>query len=290
MVQILKRAASSTVWVFIAEMDRDSPRFLFDIQNFAEKIKTKQDGDDSNFYFFVDNTDQMKSVLKDKNISIDRVFQLSEFQSQIKNLKDISFLGCVISSHGTINGAATLNPNLVLSSINGISGLTDGLLLLGQCFSGVFNVPSNSKICVIGASNFCESVSSGQIKGVSWIANVFLYFFSLWFVDDEAQDVDKDGNRSVLDAYKYASFRTNLLLQELKVQYSKTFHIWCTAEVERLYSISSQIIKPEKDQNIYELQAMYEAVQQQLNNNLSIYHNTQESWISDMNAALRLII
>lgn len=290
MVQILNREIQKSVWVFIAEMDNDNPRFLFDIQNFAEKLKTKQDGDDSNFYFFVDNIDQMRSVLRDKNISTDRVFELSVFQDEISKLSNVPFLGCVISSHGNIDGAATLNPNKILSSINKIPGLTDGLLLLGQCFSGVFNVPSSSKICVIGASNFCESVSSGRIKNVPWVANIFLYYFSLWFIDEAAQDVDGDGICSILDAYKYASFKTSLLLQELKASYSKTFHLWCTAEVEKLYELSNQIIKPQENQNTYELQAMYETIQQQLNNNLSIYHNSQESWISDMNVALRLII
>lgn len=290
MVQILQCCAQSSIWVFIAEMDNDSPRFLFDIQNFASKLKIKQSGDDSNFYFFVDNTEQMKSVLRDNNISTERVYPLAQFETEIGTLNHIPFLGCVISSHGNINGAATLNPNKILTCINKIPGLTDGLLLLGQCFAGVFNVPTTSKICVIGASNFCESLSSSHIKGVSWIANIFLYYFSLWFTETQNQDVDGDGNCSILDAYKYASFRTNISLQELKANFSKTFHIWCTGEVEKLYRISNQIINPKEDQNTYQLQAMYETVQQQLNNNLSVYHNTQEAWISDINVAIRLII
>lgn len=290
MVQILQGSTQGSIWVFIAEMDNDSPRFLFDIQNFAEKLKTKQSGNDSNFYFFVDNVDQLKSVLQVKNISTNKVYSISQFETEIGKLSGIPFLGCVISSHGNIDGAATLNPNKILSCINNIPGLTDGLLLLGQCFAGVFNIPTTSKICVIGASNFCESLSSGYLKGVPWVANIFLYYFSLWFTETQNQDVDGDGNCSILDAYKYASFKTNISLQELKANFSKTFHIWCTGEVEKLYSISNQIIKPQEGQNTYQLQAMYETIQQQLNNNLSVYHNTQEPWISDMSVAMRLII
>ena len=126
MVQILQTSAQSSVWVFIAEMDRDLPRFLFDIQNFAEKLKAKQSDNDSNFYFFVDNVEQLKSVLAQKNISTDKVYEISQFKTEMGKLSGIPFLGCVVSSHGNIEGAATLNPNKILSCINNIPGLTDG--------------------------------------------------------------------------------------------------------------------------------------------------------------------
>ena len=289
MVQILQTSAQSSVWVFIAEMDRDLPRFLFDIQNFAEKLKAKQSDNDSNFYFFVDNVEQLKSVLAQKNISTDKVYEISQFKTEMGKLSGIPFLGCVVSSHGNIEGAATLNPNKILSCIKNIPGLTDGLLLLGQCFAGVFNTPTTSKICVIGASNFCESLSA-KFSEVSWCANIFLYFFSRWFIENNNQDVDGDGNCSILDAYKYASFHTSLLLQNVKAQFSKNFHIWCTDEVKKLQDISNQIIAPKEGQNIVELQAVYKSTQLELDRNLSLYHNNQEPWISDMNVAMRLII
>lgn len=292
MVRILQCSEQSSVWVFIAEMDMGSgerPRFLFDIRNFAEKLKTKQSGDDTNFYFFVDNVDQLKSVLEPAGVSVNKVYHISQFEIEMSKLSGIPFLGCVVSSHGNINGAATLNPNKILSCMNKIPGLTDGLLLLGQCFAGVFNVPTTSKICVIGASNFCESLSA-KFEEVSWLANIFLYYFSRWFIENNNQDVDGDGNCSILDAYKYASFHTSLLLQRIKADFSKNFHIWCTDEVKKLQDISNQIIAPKEGQNIVELQAVYKSTQLELDRNLSLYHNNQEPWISDMNVAMRLII
>lgn len=291
MVQILQCSAQSSVWVFIAEMDEgvERPRFLFDIRNFAEKLKIKQSGDDTNFYFFVDNVNQLKSVLELANISTNKIYHISQFEIEVGKLSGIPFLGCVVSSHGNINGAATLKPNKILTCINNIPGLTDGLLLLGQCFAGVFNVPTTSKICVIGASNFCESLSA-KFSEVSWCANIFLYYFSRWFIENNNQDVDGDGNCSILDAYKYASFHTSLLLQNIKAGFSKSFHIWCTDEFKKLQDISNQIIAPKEDQNIVELQAVYKSTQLELDRNLSLYHNNQEPWISDMSVAMRLII
>ena len=76
----------------------------------------------------------------------------------------------------------------------------------------------------------------------------------------------------------HASFHTSLLLQNVKAQFSKNFHIWCTDEVKKLQDISNQIIAHKEGQNIV-LQAVYKSTQLELDRNLSLYHNNQEPWI-----------
>ena len=285
MVQILSQNSSRPVWLFICEEDGQSPRFMFDIRFFAESLKSRQENEAyDNFYFFASNPDAMKDLLKDRGIVTNKVFACSELETEIKRLENIPFLGCVVSSHGDINGVVNIKPNKIMDLIQNIPGLTDGLLLLGQCYSGIFNVPKQSKICVIGASNFCPSISS-KFNRVDWVANIFLYYFAKWL--KTPFDVDGDGQNTVLDAYKYASYYTDNELNSIKSNLSKGFHTWCTKEVEDLQSLSLKVIKNPADSG---LMALYQDAQRRLGGRLSIYHNSQESWISDLNTALRFII
>jgi hypothetical protein len=187
-----------------------------------------------------------------------------------------------LTRHGDIDGInckKNIKPEALLKEINGVPGLTDGLLVLGQCFSGIFNMPKQSKVCVIGASNFYPSISSPNIENSdSWIANVFLYYFAKWL--REPYDVDGDDQNTILDAYKYTSYHTNLFLTQTKIDSSKTFDKWCTQEYIDII---------QKPQN---LQSSLDYVQRMntLDNKLPLYHNHQEAWISDYDVALRLII
>jgi len=272
-------------WVFLCEEDGQSPRFMFDVRLFAESLKSKQDGIDDNMYFFASNSDAMKNLLAEKGINTDKVFHYSKFEEEMRKLNNIPFLGCVVSSHGDINGAVNIKPNQILSLIQNIPGLTDALLLLGQCYSGIFNMPRQSKVCVIGASNFCPSISA-NIENIGWTANVFLYFFAKWLKNPN--DVDGDGQMTLLDAYKFASYHTNNALNEIKADLSRQFHIWCTEEVKKLNNLANEILN-DKGNNPKDM-ALYKMSSMKLENLLSIYHNSQESWISDMGTALRLIL
>lgn len=281
MVQILSKPSSGSIWLFICGHDE---RFMFDVRHFAEQLKSAQDNKDDNFYFFAPNPEALKNLLHDRAIDNRKVFDCIEFKNKIESLKNIPFLGCIISSHGNCGGIEVLGdmkPAKFLNLIHSVPGLTDGLLLLGQCYSGIFNMPKQSKVCVIGASNFCPSLSFPVQSG--WSKNIFLYFFANWI--KSPSDIDGDDQNTILDAYKYTSSMTNDELNKIRSGLLKTFNVL----FRERDSISSELIKPENITNI-ELQARYGAITKNLDELINLYHITQESWISDINTAMRLIL
>jgi hypothetical protein len=282
MVQILSRPSSGSLWIFVCGQDE---RFMLDIVNFANQIKISQNNADGNFMFFAPNAEGLINLLSSRKIQINNnVFKCEEFEEKIKLLKNISFLGCVVSSHGNscgIESLSELKPAKLLKLLYNIQGLTDGLLLLGQCYSGIFNMPAQPNICVIGASNFCPSLSLSEPG--CWIANTFLHSFAEWIRNP--QDMDGDGHNTILDAYKYAACKTNDKLSNFK---SKTF-VNIQHAFKQLYALQSELIKPANSDNI-ELQAKYGIVSNNIKTWITNYHIMQESWISDMNTALRLIL
>lgn len=279
MVHILSRVNPNqdTKWVFVCGRD-DTPRFMFDIINAAKIIKERQNDREDNIYYFTD-LPSASSFLTANGLSAGQLYGISQLIPKLETFKDIAFLGCVVSSHGNIDGMEGIKPSELLNAMQKITGLTDGLLLLGQCYSGIFNMPRQSKICVVGASNFYPSLSyKGIDDKCSWSANVFLYNFFKWI--QNPQDIDGDGQHTVLDAYKYASSTTNDFLVAKKIQDSKDFQTWCSKEYEEIS------VKPTNP-----MQKMdFEARMNRLDARLSIYHNHQEAWVSDQEVALRLIV
>lgn len=279
MVRILKNCDDSK-WVFICGND-PTPRFMFDIINAAKIVRDKQGGIQSNIYYFSDMP-SANMLLTDNGLSAGHLYPTSRLFDTLDSFHDISFLGCVVSSHGNLDGincASNIKPNQLLEKIQVINGLTDGLLLLGQCYSGIFNMPTHSNICVVGASNFYPSISSQIHDNVcNWSANVFLYYFFEWLRNPV--DVDGDGQATILDAYKYTSYKTNDFLVKSKANSSKTFDKWCLDEQKSIDNPS------EEDRN----RGLIFLKVKQLNDKLALYHNHQEAWIANQNAAMRLIV
>ncbi|MDR0448994.1 MAG: hypothetical protein LBG89_00840 [Rickettsiales bacterium] len=253
---------------------------MFDIINAAKIIKERQNNE-SNIYYFSDFQSASK-ILTANGLSAGQLYSTDRLEEILNGFSNISFLGCVVSSHGDINGincSSNIKPNHLLEKMQKIPGLTDGLLLLGQCYSGIFNMPKHSDICVIGASNFYPSISSPINDGrCHWSANVFLYNFFDWL--RAPVDVDGDGQPTLLDAYKYTSYKTNNFLVDSKISDSKTFEKWCLDEQRRIDNPTED----DKNKGLPFLRV------QALNERLSLYHNHQEAWISNQTAAMRLII
>lgn len=279
MVHILSRVNPNqdTKWVFVCGRD-DTPRFMFDIINAARIIKERQNDREDNIYYFT-GLPSASTFLEANGLSSGQLYNIDQLIPKLRTFKDIAFLGCVVSSHGSIDGMEGIKPSELLDTMQQIPGVTDGLLLLGQCYSGIFNMPRQSKICVVGASNFYPSLSYQSIESeCNWAANVFLYYFFKWIKNP--YDVDGDGQHTVLDAYKYASSMTNDFLIRRKIQDSKDFQNWCSKEYEEIsVAPTSPMQKMEFTARMNELDAR-----------LSVYHNHQEAWISDQEVALRLIV
>ncbi len=113
-------------------------------------------------------------------------------------------------------------------------------------------------------------------KDIKWIANIFQFFFFEWI--QNPFDVDFDENTSLLDAYKYATSKTNDYLIMMKSNLSKNFNEWCLSKMiylKQLDLIESSLYK-NKQRN------------QQLNNLLYIYHSQQDPWINNVDLAKKI--
>ncbi|MFR1673995.1 MAG: hypothetical protein ACLSWJ_03600 [Alphaproteobacteria bacterium] len=264
-------------WIFIAGSET---RFVFDVVNAANIVQQKQGNCVNNIYFFTDCSNAA-AILSANDLPCGQLFGLDALTRQIELFDDVSSIYCAVSSHGDIDGIENkIKPNELIHKIENIKGLTDGFVLFGQCYSGIFNLTDQSKLCVLGASNFYPSISSSEASGGKWVANVFFYFFFEWFKNPV--DVDGDKQHTIADAYKWASYKTNNLLIELKIRDSKTFNEWCIQEQKNIELLKKNPIPA----NIMDCQVREAA----LNNRLNIYHNQQEAWISNCDAALRLIV
>jgi len=275
MVRILGNNQDSK-WLFICGNEQ---RFAYDVLRASTIIKQLQGHSENNIYYFTDSQ-YMKKLLQCNNLSSDRLFSLKDVKTQINNFNDIVSVYCVVSSHGDIFGIEDIiKPNQLINDLSNIKGVTDGFILFGQCYSGIFNLINQSKLCIIGASNFYPSVSA-IVENTAWSANVFLYYFFKWI--NNPIDVDCDNQCTIYDAYKWATYNTNKFLIKQKIEDSKTFDIWCTKEMNEINDMKKKLtIENKVDLTTKEIR---------LNDRLAIYHNQQESWISNIIAASRLII
>lgn len=262
--------STESKWFFIFGNEN---RFVLDAIN-ASKVLQSIGCSENNIFYFSDYQQAAKSFLEANNCSSGQLYPLNQIKTKMLSFENSAFVGCVVSSHGDIGGIENIvKPAELIQGINSIKGVTDGMLLLGQCYSGIFNCPKESGICVMGASNFYPSLSM-QLPEISWSANVFVYYFFEWMKNP--LDVDGDGEYSIADAYKYASYNTNNVIYNSKIEKSKTFKKWCLDEYAKIDGV------------VPSMETM--AITQQLNLNLQIYHNHQEPWIANSDAANRLIL
>ncbi|MDI9314300.1 MAG: hypothetical protein QM529_06475 [Hydrotalea sp.] len=274
------KVADNAKWLFICGKEAGD-RFIYDIINSARAIKDYQGKKDDNFYYLIPNSEAFRNHFFENGLKItsDNYFELTlpNLDKIVAAQRQLSFLGCVVSSHGSVEGGIDeiINPNHLIKKISDIKGLTSGLVLLGQCFSGIFNLPNQDKICVIGASSFYPSISRAQIdEKCHWIANVFLYYFSQWIKNP--QDIDGDEEKSIADAYKYTTYHTNKLLLEDRREKSKTFDEWCIKKYTTIKNMADMRQK--------------QLFMGALNQEIEMYHNHQEAWISDLKLGLKLLI
>lgn len=284
MVQIISQESK---WFLICGKEN---RFVYDIARAARKLVLARCSID-NIYYFSDCPDT-RNILNAKDLSTEQLYSLQELPEILKKQEGAAFIGCVVSSHGDISGIeGTLRPSNLIESISSLKTVTDSLILLGQCYSGVFNCPKESNICIIGASGFYPSISSTGINDVDWSANVFIYYFFEWI--GKPVDVDGDNLATVSDAYKYASYYTNTFMMGLKMKLSRNFDEWCTKEHQKIEELHKEEMELAKAQNISEAQMKLlerKGKEGQLLLNLQIYHTHQEPWIENTQEANRLIM
>jgi len=290
MPNLLRNCPKKSLWLFICTSDDES--FMKDIAYFAEQIKFKQNKRDNNFLFFTNNIGlyTLRGILENKGIK-PRIFSRDKFKRVIKLTNRISkripFLGCVVSSHGNpvLKGIENLEmpPNDLIKILGETPGLKQSLLLLGQCYSGIYTTPANSKICVVGASRFGPSLCFGPTDGTE--SNIFLEYFAYCIKSPE--DIDNDGKYTILDCYKYAACRAS----ENLIKYKSGLYKTLDEEREKIKKLQMELLIPElaeqaKSQAIAELGA----TTIKFDNDMEIYHTYPEFWISNHKLALNMEI
>ncbi len=123
------------------------------------------------------NTYQNISTIIEDNIG--NIIDIVEFEtSYIRNKdKDLVFIS---SGHGNINGLHISKNNSMLTSdyFEDIACETkDTLLIMSQCYAGAFHhLDTRKNICVLGASEYQESLSLPVIKLLGNLDNGTIYF------------------------------------------------------------------------------------------------------------------
>jgi hypothetical protein len=219
----------STVWLFLSGSDEE--RFLDDI-SFGVQCLAHRGVLANNILLFVDQQSPLSVISSHQYLGEMQIFKTSEILDQISQ-KDPAKLVVVVTGHGNemgIDALPSISPHALIESLKNIKSLTYGLVVLGQCYAGIFNFLEVKKfdsisnkvvapeICIIGATDLATSISApvnissiDTLKTFScvhqWSANLFLLFF-MWYIAAPV-DIDGDGINTVIDAYKSAGIRTN---------------------------------------------------------------------------------
>lgn len=165
------------------------------------------------------------------------VFPVRDLLTHSPKIAGFELAVLVVTGHGdnggiSMNTGASMNPAEVLAAVRSCPGIKAGVIVLCQCFAGVFHyadadkVPGVADLCVLGATNLNPSLSftsntppfvkkaDGSAAFPDWTANVFMFRLFEWLV--HPHDVDGDGLFTLMDAYKHAGVKSNDDLRDVK--------------------------------------------------------------------------
>lgn len=255
---------------------------------FAVASLRKKGISDQDIYIF---DDYSKRDILYSQLSIEsRLYNLKDFKAILESI-DMEFAVVLVTGHGSCNGIPInedefISPDLLTKSLRQIKNLKRAVVILGQCYAGVFNyieTYNEPKLVVMGATNLHLSLSS-QIKLQSpvklndgkilesWGANFFIYYLMEWILNP--LDMDGDGRFTVTDAYKYSGYKSNQKLIDSKGQFSVTMDNWLFGGLQQCRALQSGA-------ETERLKAM--AIARQIEQNLQILHMQQEPWLLNAN-------
>ncbi|HYP89218.1 MAG TPA: hypothetical protein VEQ59_13720 [Polyangiaceae bacterium] len=218
------------LWVFVA--CSQEPRHLHEIV-FAISVLRRRGVPEERMLVFVDHARPEPYF---EPYRIRHVFAFGELAARLARGPTSGFAIVVIGGHGAElglvpkNAGAPFKATALYAAISAIPGVSVGVVLLTQCFGGIFHytkADGHPALVVMGGANLNLSLSMNielpaplpQASGTpglsSWAANVFAYDFFTWV--DEQHDVDGDGALTVMDAFKYAGAKSNIRVRESKV-------------------------------------------------------------------------
>ncbi|GAA4791016.1 hypothetical protein [Lysobacter hankyongensis] len=194
-----------------------------------------------------------------------------------------------VTGHGSIDGidaSPPITPFLLIKVIKESPKLECAVVYLGQCNAGIFNyVPAGKykgswvehgpEVILVGATNLHNSLSKSTEENflngsVIWVANLFLLYIFKWIT--APVDVDGDGQKTIIDSYKYAGVMSHGANKEIKISSfvsSLDLHKeWTTAKEEH-----------EKDPSDLTIKLKFEASEQKYVNALDARYTHQECWV-----------
>lgn len=214
-----------------------------------------------------------------------QIHALADFAAVSSKLRDFTAAAVVATGHGCIGGigarGVVISPYALLQAVRAIPGIEVGLVVLCQCYAGVFHrmdATTKPHLVLLGATHLNPSLSApfelktplqqrdGKAGIQDWVANIFMVKLFDWL--NAPSDIDGDGDRTLMDAYKYAGAESNQDLVAIK---------------SRLYveadTLSSQVrdlakLPPSPIQKI-----QLEAASRKLQSRLETLYLHQEPWI-----------
>lgn len=247
---------------------------------------------DTNVFVFSDQPE--KNVILNLYKIQNNIFELSDFKNTIPTLKDFDHVVLIIGGHGSQYGlegnSFKMPAQELVETLRKMPNIKAGVIVAGQCYAGLFNYLNVGEVdpqfVVIGSTNLNPSLSdkadldapiksvSGQNDLQSWSANIFLLNFLVWL--KKPVDVDGDGKKSMLDAYKFAGTHTNQQLRVSKSQLHYGVEVLKSEQMERLmYTPDPRTAPQDYVRHLMEVNAAQRAIREQLD---MLYLN-QEPWI-----------
>jgi hypothetical protein len=279
-----------SLWLFLCSSAE--PRHFSDIVYGVNALTAKGVPPDNIAIFIDDPTAELYLV----PYGIDNIFQLSDIASILASREGYSNVVAIVGGHGSLDGIGgpgfTLPASPLIDSIRSIPEVSFGVIILTQCFGGVFNyVSANAKpeLAFLGATNLHPSLSLGislkdPISSIipsiclkDWSANIFSYSFFEWL--SSPNDVDGDGLVSLIDAFKYSGKISNDYLRYAKIQL-----------FQRSQDLSRDLYSAQEGVRLGNPQQFQvDAISRQLQEALDLLHISQDPWILHANLARRIV-
>jgi hypothetical protein len=293
--QALRIDRTTTSWVFISASN--DPRHLSDVVFGVHALRARSVPRDH--IHVCSSHPEAAQYLNPYGIR--NIHPIEQLGSVLAGLS-CEILVLVVGGHGTVDGAGQgehlLRPAEIVSKARGIAGLRAGVIVLGQCFAGAFNLmdaETHPPLVLIGATNLNASLSQEikipnkipQEDGTplldNWFANVFLLNFFYWI--GSQSDIDGDGELTILDAFKFAGASSNSMMVKAK-----------SILFRQAFDLSDQITKlrqqapPQDPQQVVARVLQIGTLDDQLREALNALYLHQEPWILHAKLARRLVV
>lgn len=286
----LRYIDNSSLWLFLCSSAE--PRHFSDIIFGVNALKIKGVPSE-NIKVLVDDP---AADLYLTPYGVSNVFQLSSAISILAALTGYSSVVAIVGGHGSLDGIGrppfVLPASPLIDAIRSIPEIAFGVVILTQCFGGVFNylaANTQPELAFVGATTLHPSLSLGislktpitssdpSISLKNWSANIFGYTFFEWLLSPK--DVDGDNAISLVDAFKYSGKVSNDYLRDVKIQL-----------FERCQDLSRRLHDARHSVQLGNLQQFeVDAIGRQLQEALNLLHISQDPWILHANLARKII-